>query len=55
LIGSVVLILAIAESAFAGFRVISWTDKAGIVFDFPRALVKVRDLLHKVFVELMFS
>ena len=33
MIGSVVLILAFAESAFADFKVVSRTDQAGIVFE----------------------
>lgn len=49
------LILAFAESAFAGSFVQSRTNKARVIFDLPRSLVEVRDLLHEVFVELMLS
>lgn len=49
------LILAFAESAFAGSLVKSRTNEARFIFDFSRSLVEVRDLLHEVFVELVFS
>ena len=48
--GSRLLILALAESAFAVFLVKSLTCKALCAFDLMRALVKVWDLLHKMFI-----
>ena len=49
------LILAFAESAFACSFVKSRTSEARLIFDLSRSLVEVRDLLHKAFVELVFS
>ena len=49
------LVQANAESAFAGYGVISLTTTARIVLDVSRCLVEVGDLLHEVFIEHVLS
>ena len=55
MIGSAFLKLAFAESAFAGFFIVSRASEARIILYFSWSLVMVWNLLHEMFVIHMCS